>query len=119
MAELNFPLSFKRQYSGSLDPDLTFETIVDRDAYLTNPLRYAGMITTCLELEGKVFILNNAMDEWLSQTGTDSCEVKISADDTTEGFLETKIVGTTSKISITKQKNYFQNKKILMMLQHL
>lgn len=103
MAELIFPLSFKRQYSGSLDTDLVFETIVDRDTYLTNPLRYAGMIVSCKELEGKIFVLNNAMDTWLSQESADSCKVKISADDTTEYFLESKIVGTTNKISITKQ----------------
>lgn len=113
MAELIFPLSFKRQYGGSLDPDLVFETIVDRDTYLTNPLRYAGQIVACKELEGKIFVLNNAMDKWLSQESADSCKVKISNDDITEDFLENKIVGTTDKISITKQ-NTGENETLII-----
>lgn len=113
MAELIFPLSFKRQYGGSLDTDLVFETIVDRDTYLTNPLRYAGQIVACKELEGKIFVLNNAMDEWLSQESADSCKVKISNDDITEDFLENKIVGTTDKISITKQ-NTGENETLII-----
>ena len=103
MAELNFPLSFKRQYSGSLDVDLVFETLVARDTYLTDPLRYAGMIVSCLELEGKIFVLNNAMDAWLSASGTSSLKVKTSSTDTTEGYLADKILGTTSKILVTKE----------------
>lgn len=70
MTELLFPLQFKRQYSGPLDPDLVFATTAALNAYLTNPLRYAGMQVTCLEEEGKSFILNNARDAWIAVVGS-------------------------------------------------
>lgn len=66
MADIIFPLQFKRQYSGSLDPDLVFDTISDKNDYLSSPRRYAGQIVSCLEEEGRAFILNNSLDEWIS-----------------------------------------------------
>jgi hypothetical protein len=65
MAELQFPLQFKRQYSGPLDADLVFDTIVNKNTYLSSPLRYAGQICSCVEENGKIFILNNTLDEWV------------------------------------------------------
>ena len=65
MANLLFPLKFKRQYAGALDQDATFATTAELNDYLTSSLRYAGQIATCAEIEGKVFILNNAKDTWL------------------------------------------------------
>ena len=50
MANLLFPLQFKRQYAGPLDIDSVFETTADRTAYLTSPLRYAGQLAFDKEL---------------------------------------------------------------------
>lgn len=67
---LLFPLQFKRQYSGPLDVDMYFDTSATMNTYLTDPLRYAGQIVACGTYEGKVFVLNNAKDEWLEVGGT-------------------------------------------------
>lgn len=69
MAELLFPLQIKRQYASPLDPDLVFPTVAARDAYLTNPLRYPGMLVTCLEREGEVFALNAGGNAWVAIAG--------------------------------------------------
>lgn len=69
MAQLSFPLKFKRQYAGALDVDAVFATDEDLQAYLNSPLRYAGQMVTCLEHEGKLFILNNDLDTWLEVQG--------------------------------------------------
>ena len=83
MSELQFPLQFKRQYSGPLDPDLTFTTTADLTGYLSSPLRYAGQIVTCLDQEGELLILNNAMDAWLPVSGTsDVSASSVSYDNT-------------------------------------
>ena len=78
MTKIQFPLQFKRQYSGDLDPDKVFETEEELNLYLTDPVRYAGQIVTCLEREGELFILNNSESAWISfspsalvQTGQD------------------------------------------------
>lgn len=68
-AQMAFPLQFKRQYKGPLDADLSFNTDVELQAYLTNGLRYAGMFATCLEHEGKLFIMNNAETAWIQLEG--------------------------------------------------
>ena len=65
MAKMEFPLRFKRQYAGSLDVDEVFETSLEMEEYLTDPARYAGQMATCLEEEGVIYVLNNALDEWL------------------------------------------------------
>lgn len=75
MAKLNFPLQFQRQYNGPIDKDMVFDTTSDMNDYLTNSRRYAGMVVTCAEQEGKVFILNNARDNWL--------EMDVSVEDAT------------------------------------
>lgn len=59
-----FPLQFERQYSGPLDIHQTFNTTVDRNTYLTNPLRYAGQVVSDLETN-KLYQLNSTLDEWL------------------------------------------------------
>lgn len=64
MSQLEFPLKFKRQYSGSLDVDQTFETLTIMNNYLTNPLRYAGQIVYCVEDEN-VYYLKNDRDVWV------------------------------------------------------
>ena len=69
MAELLFPLQYKRQYSAPLDVDLNFQTDVEMQTYLTSPRRYAGQIVSCNEFEDSVFILNVAMDAWIKIGG--------------------------------------------------
>ena len=64
MTTLLFPLQLERQYAAPLDPSDVFNTTDDMNAYLSNALRYAGQIVTCKEQEGKIFVMNNAMDEW-------------------------------------------------------
>ena len=65
MSELLFPLQFKRQYAGALDPDLTFTTEAELAAYLNDPVRYPGQIATCQDKEGYLFIMNNAREAWI------------------------------------------------------
>ena len=65
MAKIQFPLQFERQYSNPIDIDMVFETTTILNSYLTDDKRYAGMIVTCKEQEGKIFVLNNDKDEWL------------------------------------------------------
>ena len=66
MAKIQFPLQFERQYSNPIDIDMVFETTSILNSYLTDNKRYAGMIVTCKEQEGKIFVLNNDKDEWLT-----------------------------------------------------
>ena len=66
MAKIQFPLQFERQYSNPIDIDMVFETTSILNSYLTDDKRYAGMIVTCKEQEGKIFVLNNAKNEWLT-----------------------------------------------------
>lgn len=72
MAELLFPLQFKRQFADSLDPDSRFGTVTELNSYLSDPARYIGQVVTCDEREGKVFVLNVARDAWIEIGGTDS-----------------------------------------------
>mgnify|MGYP001255336486 CR=1 FL=1 len=69
MAEILFPLQFKRQYAAPLDVDVVFQTSAAMNTYLSNPLRYAGQIVSCLENEGKIFVLNNAQTIWTEIAG--------------------------------------------------
>ncbi|TXK23327.1 hypothetical protein FVR03_22780 [Pontibacter qinzhouensis] len=63
MAKLEFPLQFKRQYADAIDADYKFTT-EERQAYLTNPLRYAGM--PCYDItEDKPYYLSAGLDAWL------------------------------------------------------
>lgn len=68
MSELLFPSQFRRQYSGALDIDMVFNTDFELQEYLTNPRRYSGQTVTCLEHEGRIFILNNTLDAWLESS---------------------------------------------------
>jgi hypothetical protein len=70
MSELLFPLQFKRQYGGPLDPDVVFPTLASMNAYLSSPLRYPGMVVTCLQREGELFTLNAAGNAWMGVTGS-------------------------------------------------
>ena len=70
MAELQFPLQYKRQYNAPLDVDMRFDTLIELNSYLSSARRYAGMLVTCLEAEGKVFVLNNAEDAWVEIAGS-------------------------------------------------
>ena len=75
MANLSFPLRFKRQYSGSLDPDLTFDTIVELNSYLTNGARYPGQIVSCIETEGKIYVLNSTGTNWIGITAASNYRI--------------------------------------------
>jgi hypothetical protein len=65
MADLLFPLQFRRQFDGPLDLDGVFDTVVNLNAYLTNARRYAGQIVACDETPGVAYVLNAARDAWL------------------------------------------------------
>lgn len=68
-AKMIFPLQFTKQYKGPMDADVLFETNTELQAYLSNDLRYGGMLVTCKEHEGKLFILNNAETAWIEIAG--------------------------------------------------
>lgn len=76
MAEMIFPNSFVRQFSGPLDTDLVFSTTTTRTNYLTSARRYPGQIVSDLQ-DGKAYKLNIAGTNWEefgsvnSYTGTD------------------------------------------------
>lgn len=69
MSKMIFPLGFERQFKGPLDVDLVFDTDVQLQAYLSNGSRYAGMVVTCKEHEGSLFIMNNAENAWIHIEG--------------------------------------------------
>ena len=68
MAELLFPLQFKRQYSGPLDADSVFQTKQAMTDYLTSPLRYPGQLGFCMET-GEYKYLNATKDAWVPLGG--------------------------------------------------
>ena len=72
MADLIFPLQYKRQYSAPVDIDMVFKTTAKLQIYLTSPRRYSGQTVTCLDQEGKIFILNNSLDTWLTVSASGS-----------------------------------------------
>lgn len=71
MADLIFPNTFLRQYSGPLDKDLVFSTTAERIQYTSNPRRYAGQIVYDEEAR-QVFVLtpDNSATVWAALTGT-------------------------------------------------
>lgn len=71
MAELLFPLQFKRQYDGPLDADSVFTTEQAMTDYLTSPLRYAGQLGFCEET-GKYKYINTTKDAWVDLGGGSS-----------------------------------------------
>lgn len=64
MSILDFPLQFRRQYQGPLDPDSSFATTAERIAYLNNPIRYAGQVVYDREAD-QHFALNAARDAYV------------------------------------------------------
>ena len=64
------PVQFKRQYSKSLDPDVVFNTTQQMNSYLNNAVRYAGQVVSCLQQQGKIFILSNDRTRWLQVSGS-------------------------------------------------
>ena len=100
-AKMIFPLQFTRQYKGPMDADVLFETNTELQAYLSNDLRYGGMLVTCKEHEGKLFILNNAETAWIEIAGvkgdigfTPIPEIT----ETAEGIFLNWIVGYTDPV---------------------
>jgi len=72
MAQLAFPLSFKRQLPTPLDADAVFATTAELNAYLSSALRYPGQVATCLETEGTVYVMSNDLSRWLPVSGGSS-----------------------------------------------
>ena len=72
MANLDFPLQFKRQYAAPLDLDAVFSTAALRTTYLTNPRRYAGMLVSDLENIGKIYQLSADTNSWIEAGGSSS-----------------------------------------------
>ena len=99
-----FPLPFKRQFAGPLDQDAVFQTTAAMNAYLTSPLRYAGMVVTCVEEPDKVFILNPTRDAWTT-VGDGGFSSVVSFDE----FSELPEEGNADVIYITldNNKGYF------------
>ena len=58
---MEFPLSFKRLYSGPLDSDTYVETKADLDNIKTKANSYVGMMVSCRE-DGLVYILGTDME---------------------------------------------------------
>lgn len=71
VAQTLLPLQFQRQAAAPIDKDMVFTTTAERNSYLTNPRRYAGMIVGDVEA-GEIFILNSARDTWISVGGSSS-----------------------------------------------
>ena len=68
-SSLLFPLSFTRQYLGSLDSSLLYQTKVDLNNALSEPTNYAGMIVSCVETN-LVYILNSTKTAWIEVGGS-------------------------------------------------
>ena len=100
-AKMIFPLQFTRQYKGPMDADVLFETNTEMQAYLSNDLRYGGMLVTCKEHEGKLFILNNAETAWIEIAGVKG-DVGFTPipeiTETAEGIFLNWIVGYTDPV---------------------
>jgi hypothetical protein len=58
------PFDYQRQFAGPIDKDLVFVNSAARNAYLTSPRRYAGMLVADLETQS-TWMLNAAMTEWI------------------------------------------------------
>lgn len=69
-----FPLQYKRQDAVPVDIDITFSSTAERNSYLTNARRYAGMLVVDTE-EDKAYLLNSTRDAWIA-VGSASLTVK-------------------------------------------
>lgn len=110
MAELLFPLQFKRQYSGSLDPDMVFATSAAMTTYLSDPIRYAGQIVSCLQTSA-VYVLNGSMTAWTA-LGSGSGSTNISSlTGATQGLIAvgTSAGSLSTDASITVYQNSTMN----------
>ena len=67
MNNLLFPLQLKRQYTGPLDSDSLFISVEAMEMFKTSPLIYDGMIATCNQRKGEVFVYNKTDNVWISQ----------------------------------------------------
>lgn len=63
MASFDFPLQFKRQYEGPLDLYTEFDTTLDRNNFLTDARRYAGMLVYDKQ-DGKTYVLDSTKLQW-------------------------------------------------------
>lgn len=106
MTQLLFPLQFKRQYSGDLDPDKVFDTESALNSYLTDPVRFAGQIVSCLEREGELFILNNSKTAWISFSPTEASQTD---EDITSTIAVGGISSGTTIPSGTSFEDIFKN----------
>ena len=97
MAYTEFPLQFKRQFSGAIDKDTYFQTNAEMQAYLTDPVRYAGQIVTCGEFPSKVFILNQARSAWNEVSGGSTSDVTKQYVDDQDTLIWNSIDGLTAQ----------------------
>ena len=67
MNNLLFPLQLKRQYAGPLDSDSLFISVEAMEMFKTSPLIYDGMVATCNQKKGEVFVYNKSDNVWISQ----------------------------------------------------
>jgi len=63
------PIQFERQNAESAVADEVFATTAEMNAYLSNASRYPGMLVTCLDQEGSLFMLNLNRTAWITTSG--------------------------------------------------
>lgn len=81
MAQIDLPFGFNRLFKGSAILDQVFTSTVDLNAYLTNPVRYAGMIVSLVEAGEVVnYSLNATEDEWVELGGGGSSSTGLIGD---------------------------------------
>ena len=103
MTSLLFPLQLKRQYAGPLDSDNLFVSLEAMEMFKTSPLIYHGMIATCDELVGQIFVYNQIENKWVSQKPDDSTLDKLK-NITTDGD-GTKFLNDKGLYETIKQMN--------------
>ncbi len=64
MSTLLFPLQIERQYGNPLDVHAVFKADSDMQTYLSNPLRYGGQVSACLE-KNALYMLDSTKTTWL------------------------------------------------------
>jgi hypothetical protein len=101
MAQLPFPLSFKRQFPTPLDADTTFATLAELNAYLSSALRYAGQVATCQETEGVAYVLSNDLSEWLPISGSGGGGAAVPIETATYTVASNTSVVAVDELSIT------------------
>lgn len=97
------PIQYIRQYAGPIDVDEVFDTTAARNAYLTNPRRYAGQKVSDLQT-GSVYMLNAARSSWIPVSGVPAPPSirTVDVDDIIEETDDTILVDTTDgEVEIT------------------